>query len=1187
MITHSGKKNARTIEGNRINTVDNMAKKDNKKTNSRKNKPDLVSYGDFVLPPVIPGVEVEELCKRIDAFYSNYSKQHKKKKASDLIKGAFFSMRSECRSNPDWMSQAANSARDVLYPLFSEGISGNNLIKLFRKYAVSKDNNHNIKNNDFINTFNNLDVIYKKLSDLTHHGTDLKGFSSKQFSDFSEKDFENLMRDFTIILGRSFGLQQIYVHAIIDLIILKEKKTKGLLNDLKLILKVNSDAHYYFYSKVDVSWLNCLWQKGFLNVIKKSAEDSTRYSYRLPELDYLTRAAVKKPAMVTKIMLDKETATKEGKLNPEVIDRFLWIISTLPPEQIEILTTKMRDEKWVYLMRAFHKTGYEFEKIVKKLIEGKESDAILELAEAILIVKSKVEIKEKGINLSVESPFYVSDIDASEIFEALIDIEDSHKEKALKITTGVMGEVVKLAELDETKVFNYVDLLSLYEVDFFTLEIEDKRSYSYREDVKNIAATIKKLIEKTIGGKCGNVNEAKRLLGHIDKLPSCRSMWRLRLFALTQCPEVFKEELKEAFFKLFSVENYYEIEGGTEYKKALKIGFSYLSDTDQCDYVKNVLSYFFEKSKKNPDKVWIKRTGWEIMSSIPQELLKEEDKVNCGKYFGRKPDQKYEPEPSMKMGEAGVVKHKSPVNLDDYTIDEIIANLKSEWTAEKLNEQFKNDDFLSPRGVEGLGDALKENIKKRTGDYLLKINSFFDRDLIHPHYLYSLLRGIEELLRSKQLLSLEQTGQILGLFEIIRISGSDPRNPFKRGDDKSWLVDWIEVHTVITDILLSILENKETKEKIHKVYRQQIINMISYLFTIKDSPSKKNETPESNDPYHAAINSVRGRAYEAFVVFTENDGKKLADDVKEIYKKVLLDDSLAVRFVVGRYLPTFYFRNKEFVLGLLSDIFPKDIPERKDLYLASWEGYLSNTLYDKLFVELKDYYSHAISLNPKDYTQRKYSKELDESLAIHVALAFAHLGLETEDQLFVQFWNTPNVKRHQEFISFIGRSCLTRDQTSDQWLLDNKVSKEKLLMFWDWALEYVTEKEALGGFGFWVNPNNEVLDEDMVIEKMAQTLEKSDGGIDWDYGLLRRLPIFAEKNSDKTFEIIKHFLLDSQNNLNQNRRVPLLYEKEIEEALKIIYKNGNSAIQQKVTDLVNILLEKGSRMFWSFKKVLE
>jgi len=40
------------------------------------------------LPPIIPGPEVVDLCNRIDSFYSNYPKQHKRQKPSDLIKGS-------------------------------------------------------------------------------------------------------------------------------------------------------------------------------------------------------------------------------------------------------------------------------------------------------------------------------------------------------------------------------------------------------------------------------------------------------------------------------------------------------------------------------------------------------------------------------------------------------------------------------------------------------------------------------------------------------------------------------------------------------------------------------------------------------------------------------------------------------------------------------------------------------------------------------------------------------------------------------------------------------------------------------------------------------------------------------------------------------------------------------------------
>ena len=947
-------------------------------------------------------------------------------------------------------------------------------------------------------------------------------------------------------------------------------------------LLLNEDAKKYFYTQANEDWLNWLWENSFLDEIKNRAENTTTYSYRLPELEYLTRMAEKNPAKVAEII--NAVRVSEENFNPEVVDRFMWITGSLPAEQIKNLTAKIRDEKWVYLMRAFRKSGYEFERILNKLIEKNYDDAIMELAQCMLLVKSKQEMSEKSSSFGMDDPFYMSDLGASGLFEALVNVKEENKEKALQIFTGVMSEVIKLSTPDDSKVFQYTDLFSLYDVDFFTLEIEDKHSYSYREDIKNLAATIKKLVEGTIAKKCDQPADAKRLLGYIDAIPTCRAIWRLKLFTLVQCPEVFKEEIKNAFFRLFEVENYYDIESGAEYQKALKIGFPYLSDDDQRAYVVQVFSYFSKKMEDHADQAWHKRTGWEILSSICENLTEIEAK-KCEEVFGSKCDGAYVPEPEVTGGMAGTVNHRSPVGIATFAVTKITENLKTEWTQEKLNEQFKHDDFLNPRGVEGLGDAIKEDVKKRTDEYLSNINLFLDRDAIHPAYVYSLLRGIEEMLRNKQSLTLLQVEQLISFFSLIKSEGE--KKAFKRKEDKSWLADWIEVHKVMTDALLFILEDKENRSEIQAKYREQIRDLISYLSTIKDSPSKAHEKPEYGEPYHVAINSVRGRAYEVFVVFAQNDGQALSEDIKALYKQFLADDSMAVRFVIGRYLATFYFRDKEFINGLLPEIFPKDTPAKKDLYLASWEGYLSNTLYDKLFVDLGSYYSHAIDLDPKTYTDRKYSKGLDESLAIHIALAYAHLGLEITNPLFEKFWSIPNKERHQEFISFIGRSCLTRDQAGDEWLKANKVSKEKLLKFWDWAIENVTEPEAFSGFGFWINPNKEVLSDTEVIRRIAETLKKANGDINWDYGLMRRLPTFAEKDRDKTLAIITNFLLDSTGNLNQHRRAPLFsIDNEIKEALDVVYKNGDAPMKQKVTDLVNLLIEKGSSTFWGLKDVL-
>ena len=1115
---------------------------------------------------------------------------------SNLIRGALATIRNK-KTNPDWMAQSAHSYRELLYGLDVGKKHVGNKKEITKADKIGEVMQVLHEHKKALEIAKALNRSHRAFSNISHHFSkrDSKKDTIKIFEKFSisidkdnfpqDKDFNALIRVFENIV-KSASLDPLKIHEKIDSFITEKSRDVPY---LRLLFSLNYDAKRYLFSQVNETWLTWLWNKGFLDEIKNKATDATRISYRLPELDYLTRMAEKNPVSVTKII--KSVKISEENFNQEVIDRFIWAIGTLPVGQVKRLTAKIQDEKWMYLMRNFPKNGYELERIVKKLAEKKESKAILEFAQAILTVRSKAEIAEKGGVFSSSNPFYASDLDASGIFEALANIEDDYVEKALQITTEIMADITKLAEPDDTKVFDYTDLFSLFDVDFFTLEIGHRNSYFPKEDVQNLAATIKRLIVRAVGNKCDKASKVKKVFDFVDKLPFSRSMWRLRLFTMSQCPEVFREELKKAFMKLFDVgERYFEIEGGAEYHQALIRGFKILNPkTEQRDYVKKVIGYFNENLKDEDKKAWRKRDGIEILSLIKEHLTPQEKK-RVEDEFGVSIDKiEYIPQPTVGESMGGMVQHKSPVKLEDFTIEQIIANLQSIWTPDKLNEQFKNDGFLNPRGVEGLGDALKDDLKKRIDEYLKHINVFVDRAKIHPHYMYSLLRGIEEILRNKQSLKSEQVTQIIELFEKILDEGI--KSPFKRKDDKSWLADWIEVHKVMTDILLFILQDQDKGKRVenHKTHREQIKNLISYLLTIKDSPSKENEKTESSEPYNVAINSVRGRAYEAFVMFAENDGNTLAAETKEIFKKTLADDSLAVRFVIGRYLATFYFRDKKFIADMLPEIFPKDDPGRKDIYLATWEGYLSNTLYDKLFVALKDYYAHAITLDPNDYTQRKYFKGLDECLAIHLALAFVHFDLKMSDLLFVDFWNNTNITRQQEFVSFIGRSCLTRGQVGDEWLKVNKVSKEKLLKFWDWILENkdIKDSKVFAGFGFWMNPDMEVLADSDVIERIAMTLKKSDGDIDWDYGLLKRLPILAGKYSAKTLEIISSYLLDSKNNLNQNRRAPIMYEGEIQESLKIIYTNGDRELKDKVVSLINILIEKGGSMFWGLKDVIK
>jgi len=226
-------------------------------------------------------------------------------------------------------------------------------------------------------------------------------------------------------------------------------------------------------------------------------------------------------------------------------------------------------------MNNFNKSGYDFTEIVKKLAEKKEFDALLELAQAMLDVKRKKEISDENRSFGAGNFFYIHDISASNIFEVLAGVDESYTERVLKITTNTISKIVKLSNKND--VFNFEDPFALFDVNFFTLKVESERNAPDREDIKNLVAVIKTIVERNIGANCSNKVKVKRLFDYIDKIPSCRSMWRLRLFVLSLCPKVFKNELKDAFFRLFKEERYYDIISGTEYEKTLQRGFSVLS----------------------------------------------------------------------------------------------------------------------------------------------------------------------------------------------------------------------------------------------------------------------------------------------------------------------------------------------------------------------------------------------------------------------------------------------------------------------------------------------------------------------------------------------------------------------------------------------------------------------------------
>ena len=168
--------------------------------------------GGLDLPPPSLTPTQEDLCARLDDLHTLHGLRTK---PSDMFKGAVFASQSQVRANPDWVSQAANSLREILYPFYSREVD---TVATDKKEALEKYGSARA-NDTFLN---DMGRIYGLLNGLTHHGNAKK--SSVDFPAFTPLDFENLLSDFEKVM-RDVLARQLDIHKEIDAIFAVEPPT--------------------------------------------------------------------------------------------------------------------------------------------------------------------------------------------------------------------------------------------------------------------------------------------------------------------------------------------------------------------------------------------------------------------------------------------------------------------------------------------------------------------------------------------------------------------------------------------------------------------------------------------------------------------------------------------------------------------------------------------------------------------------------------------------------------------------------------------------------------------------------------------------------------------------------------------------------------------------------------------------
>jgi len=958
------------------------------------------------------------------------------------------------------------------------------------------------------------------------------------------------------------------------------------------LINVDLDARRYFFHKADERWLDWLWRNGFLDAIRDEA--ATPFATRTPELDYLFRMAEKRPAGVVDIMLDTPISTDTR--SQEVAYGFLRICGSLPADQLARVVPKIRAEEWIKLVDAIYThSSFECEEMLKTLADERCFESLLALAEAVLAVRPKEELENTPLHRN--NPFYLEYLTRTGIFSLLASLETEYAEAALALAIQKLSEVLTTSN-------NY----GLLEVDFFSLELD--QANSWQEEVRELAAVVKALAIRLIGKRCNDAHMVRDVyMRHFVSLPDSRVIQRLRFYVLSLCPSALKDHLKQALFSLFEADNYYDVSSGTEYKKALRKGFHVLSAEDRKHFIERFLDSFGRQLDK-------KQYGSHILSMILpylNELPDLKERIER-EGFILSPD--YEPRPDIDMedGEARFVSSRAPVSQEEFghlPLAEIARRLRYEWTPANLNAQNTEDDFYNPMNASGVGDRLQKDLPERLQQYVESASLFFDRFALDQHYTYAFLVGIQGAIKNHRELAAKVNWD--GVIDLCcAIRDSSEKEPFERGQrvtgwHDTWLADWDAVHSAVADALRELLTKQDGQTPVDfGRYRDQIYGTVTYLLTHPD-PSPVDEQFKftesasgikamhdeadgrwATDPLTMAINTVRGRAFEVFNLFVVLDGDKIRSDVKQLYEDVLRrENTRALMYMFGRYLSIIYFRDKDWTRRLFPLIFSKDAAKIW-LYSAAWEGYLSARLYGEMITDpaIQHLYQRALFLKHSDFPPRqKHTKDPDEGIAEHLALAFMHskeFGLD--HKLLQAFWQNKNPKQHAHFVQSLGRFFIL-DDDSEKFFANNPESKNRLKDLWDLLLQKQENQEVFEKFGLWIELDKGIFEPAWLARRVRKTIEKTNGILEWHYKDLTPVPQLAEAAPKETLEIARLYLLQSGVHGNEEETLwHWNYDNKWVEAFEILHSHPTT--KAGATALINRLVGEGGRAFWPLKKIL-
>jgi len=704
-----------------------------------------------------------------------------------------------------------------------------------------------------------------------------------------------------------------------------------------------------------------------------------------------------------------------------------------------------------------------------KLIHEGETDAALETLDILFDVKSG-----KDILLDNETQPFFDLWQYSQILNKIIP-EFLQKEpcKFVEILCEKLQKLIKL----EMETENFYDASYIWRpaIEEHTQNMDDR-------DVKNLLVTsIRDSLEALAKSNSEVFEKCFKLLSNY-KYSIFR---RIELYLLRRFPELLRDEI----LKVFSDKKVFEdIHLWHEYYHLLQTQFSKLPQ----DIKDKILSWIGEKEESSQ-----LRYLSAIKDDIPPKWKKIWNKL--------------------------VAKYGEPEHPDFHFYTESFVGSTSPLTSDEMKKMSSKEiiDYLKrwnpPKGIfkpsrEGLGRVLREVVSERPSEFAKVCEDFKDLPSV---YIYYLLDGFREAVKKEYKIEWKP---IIQFCKDVLLSL--PEESYTLEEDGYYNLK--SVKGAIADLLEEGLKSKnlsppyELKDTIWKI----VVTLLR-----DDEPSLEYEEKyggDNMDPVTLSLNTVRGKAMHTLIQYAlwcarclnlSESKDKMVPEVKKKLEEMLnpdIEPTLTVRAVYGLYLPALIYLNRNWTKNNLQKIFPKN-PQYRKLWGAAWEAYIRySKFYDDVYQILRSEYENAIN----KLQSPKISVEAKRRLSEHIVRAYLRELEDIEKESLVkQFFEKaePGIRGHA--VWFVGQ--VLKD-LSNAGLSDQKKGKiiERLKNLYEWRLEEAKSNDAieeLKWFGLWFINNQNQISKDWMISKLNETLEVTNGVIEFASEIVERLEDYLEE----------------------------------------------------------------------------